>query len=72
MVFPVEWLWMKLDRTKVMVVDVHGGGESSDRVYWLDKTPEARLRAIETDRQVAYGRASTSRRLQRVLEVAQR
>ena len=63
---------MKVDRTKFMVVNIHGGGESSDRVYWQDKTPDERLRAVQTDRLVAYGRASTSQRLQRVLEVAQR
>ncbi len=62
---------MKVDRTKLVVDDL-GAADASDRAYWRDKTPVERLRAVQQDRQVAYGRASTARRLQRVLEVAER
>ena len=63
---------MKLDRTRLVIEDLHGDADSSDRMYWRDRTPLERLRALQTDRQVAYGRTSTTRRLQRVLEVAER
>jgi hypothetical protein len=63
---------MKLDRTQLMIEELHGRAESSDQAYWKDRTPLDRLRAVQIDRQVAYGRASTSRRLQRILEVADR
>ena len=63
---------MKLDRTQLVIEELHGRSESSDQMYWKDKTPLDRLRAVQIDRQAAYGRASTSRRLQRILEVADR
>jgi len=63
---------MKVDRETLQVEDLHGDAEASDRAYWRACTPLERLRAVQIDRQVAYGRASTSRRLQRVLEVAER
>ncbi len=63
---------MKLDRTKLEVEELHGGSESSDLGFWHAMTPIERLRAVQVNRLVAYGRASTSQRLQRVLEVAER
>ena len=45
--------------------------EPKDRVYWMAQSPEARWRAIELMRQVNYGIDATSRRLQRVLEIAE-
>jgi hypothetical protein len=43
-----------------------------DRDYWLAQPLGARLQAIEAQRQIIYGPASTATRLQRVLEIAQR
>jgi hypothetical protein len=43
-----------------------------DRDYWLAQPVDARLQAIEEQRQMVYGPVSTATRLQRVLEIAQR
>ena len=59
---------MKMDRTKLSVV---GLKHSSDIEYWKKQSPSERLWAIQIDREVAYGRSNTSRRLQRILEVAE-
>ncbi|GMU22750.1 MAG: hypothetical protein AMXMBFR13_28340 [Phycisphaerae bacterium] len=45
---------------------------SDEKAFWLSKTPEERLRALEYLRQVAYGYDPATARLQRVLEIAQR
>lgn len=58
---------MKVNRTIVAVVDLHS---STDDRYWRMQTPMARLRAVEINRQAAYGHAY-SKRLQRVLEIAE-
>ncbi len=63
---------MKLDHTQLVIEDLHGHAEFSDRAYWEIRTPIERLHAMQIDRQVAYGRTSASRRLQRVLEVVDR
>ena len=60
---------MKLDKTKLSIVVMK---DSSDVRYWAMRSPLERLKAVEINRQVAYGRASTSGRLQRVLEVVER
>jgi hypothetical protein len=61
---------MKLDRAKLSIMDLHA--KSPDKGYWRRRTAIERLRAVQMDRQVAYGRANTTRRLQRILEVAER
>jgi len=60
---------MKVDRTIVTVVDLHN---TDDDRYWRMRTPIERLRAVQLDRQAAYGHKHTSKRLQRVLEIAER
>ncbi len=45
---------------------------SDDRNYWWQQTPEVRLAALETMRQVVYGYDPAAGRLQRLLELAQR
>lgn len=45
---------------------------SDDREYWWQQSPEARLAALETMRQVVYGYGPSAGRLQRILELAQR
>lgn len=45
---------------------------SDDREYWWQQSPEARLAALETMRQVVYGYAPPAGRLQRLLELTQR
>jgi hypothetical protein len=63
---------MKVDRTTLVIEDQHGVADASDRAYWRDRTPLERLRALRIHREVAYGRASVSRRLQRILEIVER
>jgi hypothetical protein len=45
---------------------------SDEKSYWLSKTPEERLQAVELMRQIVYGYDPSATRLQRVLEIAQR
>jgi hypothetical protein len=44
---------------------------SDEKEYWLSKTPEERLEAVELMRQIIYG-DEAAKRLQRVFEVTQR
>jgi len=46
---------------------------SDEKEYWLSKTPEERLEAVELMRQIIYGYDPSATRLQRdVFEVIQR
>ena len=45
--------------------------KSGDKEYWLSKTPQERLEALELMRQINYGYDPTTARLQRVLEIAE-
>lgn len=60
---------MKVDRTALVVTSLH---ESDEKKYWLSKTPDERLQALELMRQIIYGYDPATARLQRVLEIAQR
>ncbi len=64
-------LYMKLDRTMLVMENHHKEAERSDKQYWDAKSPMERFCAIQTHRQAAYGNEAT-RRLQRILEVAER
>jgi len=44
---------------------------SDDKEYWLSKTPQERLEAVEIMRRIIYG-DEAAKRLQRVFEIAQR
>jgi hypothetical protein len=44
---------------------------SDDKEYWMSKTPEERLEAVELMRRIVYGDEAI-KRLQRVLEITQR
>lgn len=46
--------------------------ESDEKEYWLSKTPQERLEAVELMRQIIYGYDPSATRLQRVLEITQR
>jgi hypothetical protein len=59
--------WYRLDRTAFSVVTLEE--QDDDGLYWQDKSPEERMRALEYLRRMAYGDAATAR-LQRVLSVA--
>jgi hypothetical protein len=45
---------------------------SDEKEYWLSKTPEERLEAVELMRQIIYGYDPSATRLQRVFEITQR
>jgi hypothetical protein len=46
--------------------------QSDEKEYWLSKTPEERLEAVELMRQIIYGYDPSATRLQRVFEITQR
>jgi hypothetical protein len=58
------------DKTALSVVPLSAAGD--EREYWLSKTPEERLRAVELIRRTLYGYTDPPPRLQRLLEVARR
>ena len=58
-----------MDRTALSVTSLTD--DSGDREFWLSKTPEERLAAMELLRAVNYGYDPLSARLQRVLSVTQ-
>jgi len=59
----------EVDRSKVLVGNVLD--DSDEKAFWLAKTPEDRLEAMELLREIAYGYDPTTARLQRVLETAE-
>ena len=61
---------LRVDRSAFSVVRLDEQ-DRDDREYWLGKTPQERLQGVETIRQILYG-YDPSKRLQRVLEVAER
>lgn len=60
----------RVDRSVIQVAKV--SDRHSDRAYWLSKTIQERLEALEFLRQLAYGYDPATTRLQRVLEVVKR
>ncbi len=61
---------MKVARHKLSIVDRRA--KTPDKGYWLGQSASERLRAVQINRQVAYGRTDVARRLQRILEVVER
>lgn len=59
----------QVDRTVFEVVSIEDA-DRIDREFWLSKTPEERLQAMEIMRQITYNYDPTER-LQRVFEIAQ-
>ncbi len=60
---------LKIDRSVITTASLHD--ESDEKAYWLSRTPEERLEALELYRQIAYGYDPNTLRFQRVLEVAE-
>jgi len=60
---------LRMDKTAFSVASLHD--PSDEKAYWLSKTPEERLEALEIMRQIAYGYDPATTRLQRVFEIAQ-
>ena len=61
----------RIDKT-VFCVESISSVDANDKIFWLSKTPYARLHALELMRQVIYGYNPISIRLQRVFAVTQR
>jgi len=59
---------LRMDRTVFDVVPLEG--QDDDLAYWLARSVDERLEAIEVQRQVIYGYDPATERLRRVLEVA--
>jgi hypothetical protein len=59
----------RMDKTTLSVTSL--SDEPNDRKFWLSKTPQERLAAVELLRAINYGYDPASARLQRVLSVAQ-
>ncbi len=59
----------KIDKSKVSTAYLYD--ESDEKEYWLKQTPEERLVMVETLRQRNFGYAATSKRLQRILTIAE-
>lgn len=57
---------MKIDRNTLEISDLR---RQSDDRYWHAQTPIQRLRAVQLNRELAYGRTRSSQRFQRVLEL---
>jgi hypothetical protein len=60
---------LKMDKTHFSVVSLFD--TTDEKEYWLTKTPEERLQAMEFMRQIIYGYHPLTTRLQRVFTVAQ-
>lgn len=59
----------RMDKTAFQIADLCD--ESDARDYWKRQTPDERLLALETLRQVMYGYDPLTTRLQRFFEVAE-
>jgi hypothetical protein len=59
----------RIDKTSLSVVLL--SEESDEKAYWLSKSPEERLEAIELMRQINYGYDPSTTRFQRILTIAQ-
>ena len=57
-------------RRNAFCVSTFADMDQQDRAYWMQQTPQARLRAMELMRRINYGKAATER-LQRVFEIVQ-
>jgi hypothetical protein len=61
---------LRMDRTVINEYEL--GKEPKERDYWLTKTPQERLEAIELLRMINYGYDPTAARLQRLFKVVER
>jgi len=58
----------RVDRQSFSVVSLQEQ-EKENKTWWQDKTPQERMEALETTRQLIYGYDPATTRLQRVLEI---
>jgi hypothetical protein len=72
--FPVYWPHaqrdpFRVDRTAFSVGQLHD--PSDEKAYWLARSPQERLEAIEVMRQALYGYDPSSTPLQRILTITE-
>ena len=67
--FPSFLNLMKMDKTAFSVTTL--SEKSNDKEYWLSKTPQERLQALEMMRQINYGYDPATTRPEKVLEIVQ-
>ena len=56
-----------MNKTALSFGALHDGGDEKE--YWLSKSPQERVHAIETMRQIIYGYDPSTERLQRFFEI---
>ena len=61
--------YFQFDRNSFSVISLKENNGETD--YWLSKTPEERIIAVEFLRQLIYGYDPATERLQRVFETAE-
>ena len=66
----LEFLKGRMDKTVFSIASLHD--ESDEKAYWLSRSPQERLEAIEILRQIAYGYDPATSRLSRFFEIAER
>src|SRR5216684_1498868 len=59
----------RIDRSAFSVFNSFAEADAADKVYWLSRTPQERVRHMLFLRRLNYGSRATER-LQRVLEIA--
>ncbi|HIP70140.1 MAG TPA: hypothetical protein EYH05_01945 [Anaerolineae bacterium] len=60
---------LQIDKKSFSVVSLKD--ESDEKAYWLAKTPQERLEALELMRQIVYNYDPAATRLQRVFTITQ-
>lgn len=61
----------KIDKKAFSVVSLNDNENNDDVAYWLSKTPQERIQAVEYLRQLMYGYDPATERLQRFFETAE-
>ena len=60
---------IKMDKTAFSVTTL--SEKSNDKEYWLSKTPQERMQALEMMRQINYDYDPATARMEKVLEIVQ-
>ncbi len=61
----------QMDKTAFSVTALSDEMDEDEKIYWLSKTPQERLQALELTRQIVYGYDPSSTRLERVLTITE-
>lgn len=62
---------LKLDKKSFSIISLKENENNSDVKFWLSKTPQERIQAVEYLRQLMYGYDPATERLQRFFETAE-